>query len=546
MIRLVVIDRQLRILRPNENFTSFSYSQLLCMLAKSVIVKLCNLENAGFISVCDTTSSSPKESLGTFSSDISSLHNAIDHIEQTAKTIFPSELTATSILKILKEAYRYCGPWSNIQVLLFTDGGSSHFTNSSFICPTDFPKTLFNDVSILFISLNDKQLSNDLMELYNQFHLKSIIFEASKYISNPKTYTTELYIDSLAKHIIEHCQLNQGIPNVLINCGRLQSKAILLPSPGVHSFTGMNDLAVNSFYVEIFGFLNLSDLNNPPVNGRFTVVSRTDSSDPDLLYLLLQSLQTTKTVAMCNIYMITMNHHQFTELNNSNSTTPLFDTQNTLKRDQQQQHKIAQNQPIWSHGYLHHIDMKQTILMLSVFERECTGLPWLGNFSHLAPVTDFAGSQLYDDKNETSPFPVRTPDHLSYKIDCSRYVSWSSQSAMLMDINKVLRLSRRLPDKSALLYKELNRLRFAANVYGCPELLIQIHSMIMSIHHQPNNNTTNTTSNNHVFTTGSTEQNKLLQTCLNTVTDILLQQDTDTNDDLSLILSSPDKKKKLL
>lgn len=51
-----------------------------------------------------------------------------------------------------------------------------------------------------------------------------------------------------------------------------------------------------------------------------------------------------------------------------------------------------------------------------VFISECTGLPWLGNFSHLAPVTDFAGSQLYDDKNETSPFPVRTPDHLSYKI----------------------------------------------------------------------------------------------------------------------------------
>ncbi|VDQ07770.1 unnamed protein product [Trichobilharzia regenti] len=42
-------------------------------------------------------------------------------------------------------------------------------------------------------------------------------------------------------------------------------------------------------------------------------------------------------------------------------------------------------------------------------------MPWLGQFSHLAPVTDFAGSQLYDDVNDTSPFPVRTPDYLSYK-----------------------------------------------------------------------------------------------------------------------------------
>ncbi|VDP70926.1 unnamed protein product [Schistosoma mattheei] len=116
MIRLIVIDRQLRILRPNEKFPSFSCSQLLCMLAKSVIVRLCNFENPGFISVCDTTSLSPKGSLGAFSSDISSLHSAIDHIEQTAKVMFPSELTATSILNILKEAYLYYGPWSNIQV----------------------------------------------------------------------------------------------------------------------------------------------------------------------------------------------------------------------------------------------------------------------------------------------------------------------------------------------------------------------------------------------------------------------------------------------
>ncbi|XP_018653544.1 hypothetical protein Smp_212340, partial [Schistosoma mansoni] len=469
------------------------------MLAKSVIVKLCNLENPGFIS-CDTTSLSSKGSLGPFSSDVSSLRNAIDHIEQTAKVFFPSELTATSILNILKEAYLYYGPWSNIQILLFTDGGSSYFTNFSLTYPVDFPKSLLNDTSIVFISLSDKQLSNDLMELYNQFQLKSIIFEASKYISNPETYTVELYIDNLAKHIIEHCQLNQVIPNVIINCGRLQSMAVLLPSPGVHSFTGLNDLAKKSLCVEIFGFLNLSDLNNPPVNGRFTVVSRTDPSNPDLLHLLLRSLQNTKTVAMCNIYIVMNN--QSIQSNNS-STISVLDPHNSSKRNlQQQQQQSGKNSPnhtLWSHGYLHHIDMKQSILMLSVFERECTGLPWLGNFSHLAPVTDFAGSQLYDDKNETSPFPVRTPDHLSYKIDGSRYVSWASQSAMLMDINKVLRL-------------KLNRLRSAATVYGCPELLVQIHSMIMSIHQQSNNN--NNSNNNNTILTSSNEQTKSLQTCL--------------------------------
>ncbi|KAK4467886.1 hypothetical protein MN116_008497 [Schistosoma mekongi] len=533
MIRLIVIDRQLRMLRPHEELTSFSYSQLLCMLAKSVVIKLCSLENAGFVSVCDTSLSSSKGLLGTFSSDASSLCNEINHIAKTAKLFFPSELTGTSVLRIVKEVYLYCGPWSNIQVLLFTDGGSSYFTNSTFTWPVDFPESLFNDLSIIFISLNNKPLSNDLMELYNKFQLKSIILEASKYISDSKIYTTELCIDNLAKHIIEQCQSDQEIPKVIINCGRLQGRAVLLPSPGVHPFTGISDLAMGSLDVEIFGFLNLSDLNNPPVNGRFTVISRSDSSDPDLLYLLLGALQTTKTAAMCNIYLVMTNRSM------DSSTVEEPDLNVSLKHQRHphnQQHqslKNSLNRTLWSHGYLHHIDVKQPILLLSVFERECTGLPWLGQFSHLAPVTDFAGSQLYDDRNDTSPFPVRTPDHLSYKIDNSRYVSWSSQSAMLTDIIKVLRLSRRLPDKSALLYKELNRLRSAATIYGCPELLTQIHSMIMSIHQSNTNQDIVTTTN---------DQMKSLQSCLNNVSEILLQQEEVYTTDVDIL--SPDKKKK--
>ncbi|KAH8856338.1 Integrator complex subunit 14 [Schistosoma japonicum] len=536
MIRLVIIDRQLRMLRPHEHLTLFSYSQLLCMLAKSVVIKLCSLENAGFVSVCDTSLSSSKGLLGTFSSDASSLCNEISHIEKTAKLFFPSESTATSVLRIVKEVYFYYGPWSDIQVLLFTDGGSSYFTNSSFTWPVDFPESLFNDLSILFISLNNKSLSNDLMELYNKFQLKSTILEGSKYISDSKICTTDLCIDNLAKHIIEQCQSDQETPKVIINCGRLQGRAVLLPSPGVRSFTGISDLAMGSLFVEIFGFLNLSDLNNPPVNGRFTVISRADSSDPDLLYLLLGALQSTKTAAMCNIYLVMTNRSLDSNTVQEPDSNISSKHQRHPHNQQHQSLKNSLNRTLWSHGYLHHIDVKQPILLLSVFERECTGLPWLGQFSHLAPVTDFAGSQLYDDRNDTSPFPVRTPDHLSYKIDSSRYVSWSSQSAMLSDIIKVLRLSRRLPDKSALLYKELNRLRSAATIYGCPELLTQIHSMIMSIH-QSNINQDNCT--NSIVTTNN-DQMKSLQTCLNNVSEILLlQQEVYTNDDIL----SPDKKK---
>ncbi|CAH8595726.1 unnamed protein product [Heterobilharzia americana] len=540
MLRLIVIDKQLRMLRPHENYTSFSYYQLLCMVAKSVVNKLCGLHHGDFISVCDTHSSSSK--------------GILEHFHLMHSLCAMRLMKVSEPIKILKEVYIYYGPWSNIQVLVFTDGGSSsYFTLSSISWPEEFPESVFGSVSILFISLNDSQLSSDLIELYNRFQLKSTILEANKCIISPKAYTVESYVDSLAERVIQLSSIHQITQNAVINCGRLQSTVTLISSPGVHSSTGFNGIIVDSLYVEIFGFLNLSDLNNAPVNGRFTVTSNsgTDPVEPAFLCLLLGALQSTKTAAMCNIYMITT-HQTADSLNSStiqepdsHSTStsehryhPHHNKNNNHHKQQQQQKrqplqnaKNAKNRLLWTHGYLHHIDLKQSILVLSVFERDCTGLPWLGQFSHLAPVTDFAGSQLYDDKNQTSPFPVRTPDHLSYKTDCSRYVSWASPSAILMDINKVLRLSRRLPEKSALLYKELNRIRSTAIVYGCPELLVQIHSMIVFIH----SNTHDGNSINNVGSTttssSSNDQANPLQACLIHITNLLLQHGTYDHDD---------------
>lgn len=100
----------------------------------------------------------------------------------------------------------------------------------------------------------------------------------------------------------------------------------------------------------------------------YTILILLDPSDPDLLYLLLRSLQNTKTVAMCNIYIVMNN--QLTQSVNS-STVSVLDSHNSSKRNLQQQQsgKNSPNHTLWSHGYLHHIDMKQSILMLSVFER---------------------------------------------------------------------------------------------------------------------------------------------------------------------------------
>uniref|UniRef100_A0A183ASW3 IntS14_C domain-containing protein n=1 Tax=Echinostoma caproni TaxID=27848 RepID=A0A183ASW3_9TREM len=216
--------------------------------------------------------------------------------------------------------------------------------------------------------------------------------------------------------------------------------------------------------LEIFGFLHLSDLSNPPVASRHQVRVASDAEDKTFLSLLLTAMQNTKTVAMCSLFI-----HEATGSHKPSGPSPR----------------------LWHHGFVHHYDQKLSVLLLSVFHENCTGLPWIGQFQHLAPVTDFAGTQLYDDRDGSSPFPVRVPDRLSYVPETAapacpggagtvppaepfRYVSWVSPTTLTVDVNKLLRLGRRLPDKAALFFKEFTRLRTAALAYGCPDLLNEV------------------------------------------------------------------------
>ncbi len=62
---------------------------------------------------------------------------------------------------------------------------------------------------------------------------------------------------------------------------------------------------------------------------------------------------------------------------------------------------------------------------------DCTGLPWLGELAHLAPVADFGGAPVYaegtrgPDDPGISPFPVRDRlDQPSYQPPSSA-AGWS-------------------------------------------------------------------------------------------------------------------------
>ncbi|VEL10265.1 unnamed protein product [Protopolystoma xenopodis] len=60
------------------------------------------------------------------------------------------------------------------------------------------------------------------------------------------------------------------------------------------------------------------------------------------------------------------------------------------------------------------------------------------------------------------------------------YLSWvHNPSTLNSDVNKLVRLAKRLPDKANIFYRELHRVRSAALAYGCPELLQKIHQLIL-------------------------------------------------------------------
>jgi len=107
-------------------------------------------------------------------------------------------------------------------------------------------------------------------------------------------------------------------------------------------------------------------------------------------------------------------------------------------------------------------EKKKSSLMLALFEPGDTPVPWLGNLRRLGPASELSAAA-------TSHFPVRASAMKpSYS---SSPVVWIENQSLLHDIQRILRHARKLPEKIASFYKELNRLKRAALCLGFYELL---------------------------------------------------------------------------
>ncbi|XP_038072885.1 integrator complex subunit 14-like isoform X2 [Patiria miniata] len=249
-------------------------------------------------------------------------------------------------------------------------------------------------------------------------------------------------------------------------CGHLSSDVQLFPPP--QKLNIMRDFEVVSQTVSselsICGFLDCSDVCSPPVISRHLMLplpnkekssvtsgeggaeggDKTEEKDngptpsevgstPSFCVLLHGSLKVENLVALVN---------------------------------------VGEN---W-YGLLHSCadSKKKSNLMMSLFEHGDKAIPWLGRFHLLGPCSAFASDPYGEDSNKT-PFPVRLQDKRSYS---QNPVVWIRPNSLQTDIQKILRYARKLPEKTQVFYKELNRLRRAALSLGMTELLSGMSQML--------------------------------------------------------------------
>ncbi|KAL3309627.1 Forkhead box protein P2 [Cichlidogyrus casuarinus] len=266
--------------------------------------------------------------------------------------------------------------------------------------------------------------------------------------------TRHFYIEDLNSMKMTIPTFWKSITNLLqdaikLSYGFYSVNVLLSPTLTLPNF----DFVANKFHLKIFGFLNKSDLSNAPIYSRHCLCSAPNNEDAltsqNFLLTLLESLRQNKCVALA-----------------------MYETEETGRR---------------FYAILHPIDFERHVLMLSFMQENVQSLPWLGDFNYLAPVIDFSGHEVYNDETGKSPFPVRTNDCLSYKLlslkageDTStfNYFSWISTTPMRQDINKIVRLSKKLPDKFANFQKELKRVRSGLLAYGCQDLMSNLLEII--------------------------------------------------------------------
>ncbi len=249
----------------------------------------------------------------------------------------------------------------------------------------------------------------------------------------------------LTRASVEHCFQDIIDTHYRPYVGRLQfgddlgTQITLCPPPT--KYKEVKDFEIVEAIVEetidIRGYISLADVASPPVVSRHIILPHPkgdltqdeESRNPNVCVLLHGAL---KTGLWCALVQVA---RKSTKTNSINWFGIVFS---------------------------HSDSKKKSCLMLALFEPGDYPIPWLGNLLRLGAFEEL-------DPQPQAPFPVKyTSTKPSYS---SNPVVWIKQSSVQIDVQKVLRHAKKLPDKAPHFYKELNRLKKAAVSIGFHGLL---------------------------------------------------------------------------
>ncbi|XP_074603668.1 integrator complex subunit 14 [Brevipalpus obovatus] len=246
-----------------------------------------------------------------------------------------------------------------------------------------------------------------------------------------------------------------------LHCGSLSCSISLFPN--LESYNQTKDFetvhAKASNEIIICGFMPISDIASPPVHSRHLVFATPFSKD-DLSKL--HSILITKDMTNYDVNAATL--FDLEEALNSVLTDESREPSlcvllhGALKIESMVAICRIGQQEWYGMIYAWSDSKKKSNLMLSTFQAGLDSIPWLGDLSKLGPVN------IFNLSDEPSPSVQRK----SYSTNC---VVWTKQPNLLSDLQKILRLARKLPEKTPHFYKELNRFRKAALVTGFFEII---------------------------------------------------------------------------
>ncbi|XP_015792743.1 integrator complex subunit 14 [Tetranychus urticae] len=348
-------------------------------------------------------------------------------------------------------------------ILLVTDGSPGI---SSYSEAENFEKCLFKfnfpaKLHIVSLCSPSEPFAQHAVSYFKKI-LETVMPESKNDISNHLWMPETMSMNCIKKIFQDLAESNYTPYRGRLHCGSLSGPIMLFPT--LEGYVQNNDFEIINIQpssdITICGFMNINEVSSPPVHSRHLIFSTPLTKDELQRF---HSILTFKDSANFDL--------------NASTTFDMEEALNSILTDESKQPSlcvllhgalkvegmvaICKLAPNW-YGMIYSWadSKKKSSLMFSTFNAGTDCVSWLGNLSMLGlPQLSVKGAVQE---------PSKSNERKSYSSSC---VVWIKQSNLQSDIQKVLRLAKKLPEKTPNFYKELNRFRKAALVTGFYEII---------------------------------------------------------------------------